>query len=558
MFSAQRVIMRKLTKACTCMLVMCLSPQPSAYASSSSSNPGIRFSTTELENAFEDIGKGNDNFQIHSAQKRKRNWLQLRFKGTLSFLKNPRVKSVLASSLQYAIITYLAVEIFHAAKDVYRELHEDQDIGVGDGNLNAFLTPATTKKLILWMQLPPGERGPPPSNLPPWFLSLAQHLRASHSISWHELHRILSQLSKPQAMLLQSCLLRPSKGVSFQTIGGLSAIKDSIQLWISSNCRENNDTNPSPYEEFVGQGRQGMVLWGPPGCGKSLLMQAVAKKTGWPTLVVTPSLIQSKWYGESTSKVRALFGLISLLGPCIVVLDELDGWFRVRKHDDHETSRELKTEWLQWWDGVASAQLSSNSKVFVVAATNRPWEVDPAVWRRLPQRHYVGLPTMEDRCDLVRRWGHAYHLPTIDPSVLEFLAGSTEGYTPCDLYQVLQCACRRGPMSRKDTDLTNEDIQFALQEVPPTKYSTEYIQQLKNFLAPVQQHQSQQQGSQISYTSGEPYCWQTPLGNFYHVQVPVEPAVFDLFQELYWKYDAWESSDDEDYDEESESEDDSF
>jgi SpoVK/Ycf46/Vps4 family AAA+-type ATPase len=316
----------------------------------------------------------------------------------------------------------------------------------------------------------------------------------------------------------------------------------------------NMPSDKTPFDQFVSHGRQGLVLWGPPGCGKSMIMQAIANQSGWPTLIVTPSLLQRKWFGDSTNQVRTLFGLVALLGRCTLVLDELDGLFRVRSLDEHDVSRELKTEWLQWWDGAASSNLHSRSKVVVVAATNRPWDIDPAVWRRLPQRFYVGVPTWDDRCDLMHKIVDAYKLPAIHPSVVEHLADSTEGYTPSDLFQILQCACRKGPMARNELELTTEDVQQALNEVPPTRFTTQYIHQLQDFLG-VSNQSSQQRASEVSYHPDKPWFWQTqtPMGNFYEINVPVDSEVFDIMEDYLWKQIEWESSD-EDYEEESEEE----
>jgi ATP-dependent 26S proteasome regulatory subunit len=553
----------------------CLTAQSAVASSSPFSSPSPASSSSRLSNIPSTINSiHNDNskdkepafslFQKEPQTQRKR-WLRLPSKEFLAVLRSSKLTSSLVSAFQYGIIAYLAIEIFHAVKDVYQELQDDPDLS-GNNN-NALLSPVTAKKLIAWMEQPPDERGPPPNISPSWMIPLAHDLKSCHGVTYSELSRILSQLTKSQANLLQSCLLRPSKRISFSAIGGLSAVKESIEDWISSNCQ--TDFGPStPYDNFVGHGRQGMVLWGPPGCGKSLLMQAIARKSGWPTLVVTPSLMQRKWYGESTNQVRSLFGLISTLGPCIVVLDELDGLFRVRSQEEHEVSRELKTEWLQWWDGVASSQMSGNG-VLVIAATNRPWDVDPAVWRRLPQRYYVGVPTWDDRCDLLQRWTKAYELPKINPSVVESLAEFTEGYTPSDLFQILQSSCRKGPMARKDSELTMEDVEQVLHTIPPTRFSPQYIQQIQSFFAPQnhyhhQQHQQQQQHSQsqqqqqpgqMTYTTDDPQCWETPIGNFYHFNIPVDSQVFDVLQDFWSKQHEWESSDDED---ESEEEDDAY
>ena len=547
------------------LLLVCLST-PSADGSSSSSasspgrNLGILPAATNIANPTKKIpSKETNNGQIcfqGLAQLKYRRWVPIApFKKWLNFFRNPKFTSKLASTVQFGIVAYLVVEIFRAVQDVYQEMQEEQGnlAGNGNGSINPLLSPAAVRKLVLWLQSP--KDGPRPSISPSWMTPLALDLMSCHGVSWNDLERILLNITRSQATLLQTCLLRPSRKVSFETIGGLNGVKTRIEDWVASSFQVGKAKKNTPYDNFVNQGRQGMVLWGPPGCGKSMLMQAVAKKSGRPTLVVTPSLIQRKWYGESTNQVRALFGLVSLLGPCIVVLDELDGLFRVRNDSEIEASRELKTEWLQWWDGVASSQLSSN-RVCVVAATNRPWDVDPAVWRRLPQRYYIGVPTCDERCDLVGRWTEVYQLPPIHPTVVEHLTGSTEGYTPSDLYQILQFACQTGPMARQDAELTIVDIQHALHQVPPTRYSQQYISQLQGFLAPARSYQQQQQQQQMSpQIVDDAAFFQTPMGNFYQYQVPVDSQVFDVLQDLWWQHYDWESSDGEGYDEGSDEED---
>ena len=87
------------------------------------------------------------------------------------------------------------------------------------------------------------------------------------------------------------------------------------------------------------------------GCGKTLLVKALAASTKIPCLVVTPSVLLRKYVGDTNLQVRALFSLAHKLSPCIVCIDELDGLFRERSLQEHDVSRDLKTEFLQWWDG---------------------------------------------------------------------------------------------------------------------------------------------------------------------------------------------------------------
>ena len=247
---------------------------------------------------------------------------------------------------------------------------------------------------------------------------------------------------------------------------------------------------------------------------------------------------------------------MSIIGPCIVVLDEIDGLFRVRSQDEHETSRDLKTEWLQWWDGVASAQMESN-RIMVIAATNRPWDVDPGVWRRLPQRFYVGVPTYDERLSLIELWMNKYQLPVIDLSVIEYFAKNTEGYTPSDLQQVLQTACRKGPMARRDTELTIEDVRHGLNEIPAMRFSMQYIQQLQNFLQPTSLSKNKSSEGTVPYSppNANDFDWQMQEGNYYHFPVPVDAAFLDALENFLWKEQDWDSSDFDEYEEESDSDD---
>jgi ATP-dependent 26S proteasome regulatory subunit len=461
-------------------------------------------------------------------------------------------KNLIAAALkycQYGIIAYLAVEVFLTIRDTVQEIVSEEDFPGFSSSTKSILSPIATKNLITWMKKGPKNRGIVPNISPSWMISVAVDLYENSTLSWRDLERILSQLTKSQAILLQTCLLKPDRNISFNSIGGLDEVKQYAYEWISFNT-DSSEKEKTPYDQFVNQGRQGMVLWGPPGCGKSLLIQAMARKSRLPTLVVTPSLIQSKYFGESTNKVRSLFGLASVLGPCLIVLDELDGLFLIRGRDEQEASRDLKTEWLQWWDGVASAQMDSN-EVLVVAATNRPWDVDPAVWRRLPQRLYIGTPTYDNRLNLLHLWKSNYQLPPIDNEVLDHFASLTEGYTPSDLHQIFQSACRKGPMARQDNHLTKQDVEEA--EIPPTRFTMEYIQKLQEFLSP-HAHQNYHPGQGTSMpasSTDDAHCLQMPEGNYYQFQIPVDSKVLDALEGFLWSVDQWDiSSDVEEYDEE--------
>ena len=489
--------------------------------------------------------------------------IQFPSREALSALKNSKVVTTCLSVFQIGIIVVLAIEVFRAVRDLHREFMEETssllDHNSGSNNPSAVLSQTAADSLVNWLDMLPQERGPHPRSVPSWMVALAFNLKNfGCGLSNKDLTRILSRLSKAEAQMLQTCLLKSSGRFDIHKLQGLDYVRGEILSWLRHNSMSEQfqrTSFPSPYTHLIQHGRQGMGLWGPPGCGKSTLIKAIAHEAKVPTLVVTPSLLQRKFYGESTNQVRTLFSLISTLGPCIVVLDELDGLFRSRGSDDHEAGREMKTEFLQWWDGVVSDPVMQH-RVLIVGATNRPWDVDPAVWRRLPLRYYIGAPDWNGRYNICYQWISDYRIPTTDDkSISKFMADNTNGYTTSDLFQILQTACQTGPMSRDHSvatnlELTLEDVRHALQMVSPTLFSDQYLMQLRKFLSPqdVQRNQSAG-GAMTDVPSEDAHVWRTPVGNFYQINIPVDSQVFDALNEMWLSNQVWESSsDDEDVD----------
>lgn len=141
----------------------------------------------------------------------------------------------------------------------------------------------------------------------------------------------------------------------------------------------------------------GALLYGPPGTGKTLLAKAVAKESGSTVLEVSGSQIMDKYVGEGEKNVTAIFSLARKLSPCIVFLDEADAIFSSRDVGRERTShRDILNQFLKEWDGL------NDLSVFVMVATNRPFDLDDAVIRRLPRRLLVDLPTEKDRAAILK------------------------------------------------------------------------------------------------------------------------------------------------------------
>jgi len=154
---------------------------------------------------------------------------------------------------------------------------------------------------------------------------------------------------------------------------------------------------------------------------------------------ISVSALTSKWLGDSEKLVRALFRVAAERAPSVIFLDEVDSMLSARSSNEHEASRRLKTEFLVRMDGCAA---TSSGRVVVIAATNRPEELDEAVIRRLPRRIYVPLPDAEGRAALLTRLlsGEAFRLPAAD---LCRLVVQTDGYSGSDLAAL----CRESAMA---------------------------------------------------------------------------------------------------------------
>uniref|UniRef100_A0A8C1VF90 Katanin p60 ATPase-containing subunit A-like 2 n=1 Tax=Cyprinus carpio TaxID=7962 RepID=A0A8C1VF90_CYPCA len=188
---------------------------------------------------------------------------------------------------------------------------------------------------------------------------------------------------------------------------------------------------------------KGLLLYGPPGTGKTMLAKAVATECNTTFFNISASSIVSKWRGDSEKLVRVLFELARYHAPSTIFLDELESVMSQRGVGDHEGSRRMKTELLVQMDGLAR----SNDLVFVLAASNLPWELDHAMLRRLEKRILVGLPSAPARQAMISHW-----LPPVSNTggvelrtELDYdsLAQKTVGYSGSDIRLVCKEAAMR-------------------------------------------------------------------------------------------------------------------
>ncbi|KAJ6781078.1 hypothetical protein PWT90_03059 [Aphanocladium album] len=177
----------------------------------------------------------------------------------------------------------------------------------------------------------------------------------------------------------------------------------------------------------------GCLLYGPPGTGKTMLAKAVAKESGANMLEISGATINDKWVGESEKLIRAVFTLAKRYSPCVVFIDEADSLLANRSMFSNRPShREHINQFLKEWDGM------EETNAFIMVATNRPFDLDDAVLRRLPRKLLVDLPLRDDRAAILKL---LLRDETLDGSVsVDEYAERTPYYSGSDLKNVCVAA----------------------------------------------------------------------------------------------------------------------
>ncbi|MED6218478.1 hypothetical protein PIB30_026950 [Stylosanthes scabra] len=224
-------------------------------------------------------------------------------------------------------------------------------------------------------------------------------------------------------------------GVKFDDIGALENVKKALNELVILPMRR---------PELFSRGNllrpcKGILLFGPPGTGKTLLAKALATEAGANFISITGSTLTSKWFGDAEKLTKALFSFASKLSPVIIFVDEVDSLLGARGGAfEHEATRRMRNEFMAAWDGLRSKE---NQRILILGATNRPFDLDDAVIRRLPRRIYVDLPDAENRMKILRIFLAQENL---DPNFeYDKLANLTEGYSGSDLKNLCVAAAYR-------------------------------------------------------------------------------------------------------------------
>lgn len=246
---------------------------------------------------------------------------------------------------------------------------------------------------------------------------------------------------------IESEIIEHSPNVQWEDIAGIPEAKRLLQEAVILPLLV-----PELFTGIV-QPWKGVLLFGPPGTGKTMLARAVATSAKTTFFNISASSLISRYFGESEKIVRTLFQLARHYAPSTIFFDEIDALMSARGGNEHEASRRVKSEMLQQIDGLVSEK---DKRVMVLATTNRPWDLDEAMRRRLEKRIYIPLPDYESRIELLNKQTAGVEL---DPDVdLKKIAGSvTEGFSGADLNLLIRDAVMM-PMRRLIADKSPADI----------------------------------------------------------------------------------------------------
>merc|ERR1719214_6562 len=239
--------------------------------------------------------------------------------------------------------------------------------------------------------------------------------------------------------------------VTWDDIGGLTDVKRELKELVQYPVE-----HPEKFEKFGMSPSRGVLFYGPPGCGKTLMAKAVANECQANFISVKGPELLTMWFGESEANVRDIFEKARGSAPCVLFFDELDSIAGQRggsSGDGGGAADRVINQILTEIDGVGSKK-----NVFVIGATNRPDIIDPALMRpgRLDQLIYIPMPDLESRLSILK--ATLRKSPISSDVDLDFLAANTEKYTGADLTEICQRAAKMAIRENIERDMERERL----------------------------------------------------------------------------------------------------
>ena len=266
---------------------------------------------------------------------------------------------------------------------------------------------------------------------------------------------------------VESEIMVKNPKVKFSDIIGMQEMKQTLyEIIVVPTIRPDLFTG-------IRKPQRGILLFGPPGTGKTMIAKAIATECNSTFFNISASSLTSKWVGESEKTVKSLFKIAYKKAPSIIFIDEIDSILSKRSGSENEATKRLKTEFLIQFDGLGS---NTNARLLVIAATNRPMDLDEALLRRLPKRVYCGPLDENGRFEFIKKVINRVETNLSDEDIKE-IAQKTNDYSNSDLMEMCREAAyqpvRELSMEeilkiKKFRPLVKEDLIKAVQKIRGT------------------------------------------------------------------------------------------
>ena len=287
-------------------------------------------------------------------------------------------------------------------------------------------------------------------------------------------NKIQKDIINKQTIESEKCILKSKNGVTFDDVIGLDDVKELINQMVVYSFKYKEI-----YKAFNRDSGGGILLYGAPGTGKTMIAKAIANEIDAEFYSIKCSDIASKWYGESARNIKKLFDKARSHERSIIFFDEFDSLGSNRDHGNYNTVNMVVSELLSQIDGFESKK----NTVLLIASTNKPWNIDSALLRsgRFNKKIYIGLPNKIARINLLIHELKDSPLSKVD---LESISEKTEGYSSADIVELCNetkdIAIKRSIQMNQISPINQKDLIKALSMVSSTIVKDE-LDRLANF-----------------------------------------------------------------------------